>query len=211
MSISTTKTHPLTGLPLPPVGYRKNGSPIWPIMGGSEEAGKPEVPKEVDPAEGAKPEAAEELGDAGKKAIDEERKARKAAEKQANELKSKLQELEDAGKSEAEKQADELARAKRELAETKAERERLAVANATGIPAELLAGPGEDLESFAERLKEWRGEPVTPPEPSAVVSTIGQHPNETHANIPLDAQIAAAEQAGNRDLVSLLKARKLAS
>lgn len=34
------RTHPLTGRPLAPVGYRRNGCPIWPIMGGSEAAGE---------------------------------------------------------------------------------------------------------------------------------------------------------------------------
>lgn len=30
--------HPLTGLPLQAVGFKKNGNPIWPIMGASEDA-----------------------------------------------------------------------------------------------------------------------------------------------------------------------------
>lgn len=33
------RTHPLTGLPVLPIGTRRDGSPIWPIMGGSEDAG----------------------------------------------------------------------------------------------------------------------------------------------------------------------------
>lgn len=33
------KTHPLTGELLVPLGLRKNGQPIWPFMGGSEDAG----------------------------------------------------------------------------------------------------------------------------------------------------------------------------
>lgn len=34
------RTHPLTGLPLAPLGHRRDGSPIWPIMGGSGEGGE---------------------------------------------------------------------------------------------------------------------------------------------------------------------------
>lgn len=34
-----SKYHPLTGAPIVPAGYRRNGSPIWPIMGGSGEDG----------------------------------------------------------------------------------------------------------------------------------------------------------------------------
>lgn len=30
------KVHPITGAPLKPLGWRKNGAPIWPILGGSE-------------------------------------------------------------------------------------------------------------------------------------------------------------------------------
>lgn len=33
----TPKTHPLTGAPIVPAGFRRNGAPIWPIMGGSGE------------------------------------------------------------------------------------------------------------------------------------------------------------------------------
>lgn len=36
-----TLHHPLTGAPLAPLGHRRNGSPIWPIMGGSQ--GVPET------------------------------------------------------------------------------------------------------------------------------------------------------------------------
>lgn len=34
-----TKFHPLTGAPIRPLGYRKNGRAIWPIMGGSGDGG----------------------------------------------------------------------------------------------------------------------------------------------------------------------------
>lgn len=33
------RTHPLTGAPIVPLGYRQNGCPIWPILGGDETAG----------------------------------------------------------------------------------------------------------------------------------------------------------------------------
>lgn len=37
--MNTYLRHPLTREPLHPVGHRRNGSPIWPILGGSEAAG----------------------------------------------------------------------------------------------------------------------------------------------------------------------------
>lgn len=36
----TTKLHPLTGRPLAPIGTKTNGQPIWPILGGSGDAGQ---------------------------------------------------------------------------------------------------------------------------------------------------------------------------
>lgn len=39
MSDSTLPTHPRTGLTA--VGFRRNGAPIWPILGGSEDGGDP--------------------------------------------------------------------------------------------------------------------------------------------------------------------------
>lgn len=32
----STKIHPLTGLPIIPIGFRKDGRPIWPILGGDD-------------------------------------------------------------------------------------------------------------------------------------------------------------------------------
>lgn len=37
--LNSQKIHPLTGLPILPLGYRRNGAPIWPILGGSGEGG----------------------------------------------------------------------------------------------------------------------------------------------------------------------------
>lgn len=51
-----TKFHPLTGAPIRPLGYRKNGRAIWPIMGGSGESGEGGDPAPGgDPAGGSDP------------------------------------------------------------------------------------------------------------------------------------------------------------
>lgn len=43
------KTHPLTGQPIVPIGYRPDGRAIWPIMGGSEQTPDPDPTPEPKP------------------------------------------------------------------------------------------------------------------------------------------------------------------
>lgn len=161
--------------------------------------------------DGATPPADEPLGEPGKTALLKERDTRKAAEKRASEAEARLRELEDAGKTEAQKQADALKRAEAELESIRAEKQRLEVASSSGVPADLLAGPGDDLDAYAAALLEWRGS-VKQEAPRAAMSgpvpTIGKVPERTGA-ITIDEQIAAAEQAGEKSLVASLKAMKL--
>jgi hypothetical protein len=93
MSTSTLprRRHPLTGRPIVPVGYRKNGRPIMPILGGSEPPNQP-TPAPAPPAPSPTPPAAPEkpdgvtdaewaaLGDPGKSALVRERQRAQAAE-----------------------------------------------------------------------------------------------------------------------------------
>jgi hypothetical protein len=76
---------------------------------------------------------ADPLGDAGKKALQEERAARKAAEKALAERDAKLREFEDRDKTETEKQV-----AAREAAEKRA-----VTATARAVRAEVKAAAGE--------------------------------------------------------------------
>jgi hypothetical protein len=116
----------------------------------------------------------DDLGDAGKKAITEERAAKKAAEKRAAELQAKVDEFERAKLSEQEKAAKDLADARKAAEEAKSEAARLQldvmrhrIAAEKGVPAALLSGGDEEsLTASAEAALEWRGE-VTPPHPTA--------------------------------------------
>lgn len=71
----TTKFHPLTGAPIVPLGFRKNGQAIWPIMGASEPApeGDPTpAPTPPDPpADAPKPDVTpdDDKGKGGKDAL----------------------------------------------------------------------------------------------------------------------------------------------
>ncbi|MDK9644772.1 hypothetical protein FAM15346_001838 [Propionibacterium freudenreichii] len=153
------------------------------------------------------------LGEAGKAALDREREARRSADKRASELEARVYQLEDAGKTEAQKQADELKRTQSELETLRGEKARLEVASATGVPVDLLAGPGDDLDAYAQALNAWRDKqsekPAAPavdtpsPSPSGVTGQPVQ-PNRT-----VDELIAAAEKNGDLATAKQLKLMKL--
>lgn len=175
------------------------------------EATEPTEPTEATGGEPATGDATDTLGDAGKKALASERAARKAAEKRAADLAAQIKAAEDAGKSEAQKQAETLASLQADLAAMRAEKERAEVAAATGVPVDILAGPGDDPAAWAEQVKAWAVEQAKPTEATAqpVVRHHGNPPGAGAAS--LDEQIAAAEAAGDRTLTASLKALKLCS
>lgn len=118
-------------------------------------------PTKDDPAKGdpAKKEPEKpDLGDAGKKALDEERKARRDAEKQTKDLLAKLKEFEDRDKSESEKLADKVAAAEKRADEAEARALRMEVATAKGLNAaqakRLVGSTKEDLEADADEILE---------------------------------------------------------
>lgn len=94
----------------------------------------------------------QQLGDAGKKALEQERAARREAEKEARETKARLRAIEDQGKSDGEKLTEAEQRA------VKAEN-RLARVNAAikkklplDLADRLIGDTAEELERDAERL-----------------------------------------------------------
>lgn len=125
----------------------------------------------------------------------------------------KLAQLEEQNKSEAEKAAERLAKLEAENNALKLEKQqaqwRDEVAEATGVPASVLRGSTlEEIEAHAESLKTAfpvaaQQNPQDPPVP-----TVGQTP-QTPGNVPLREQIAAAEKAGEHELVAVLKAAQL--
>ena len=112
----------------------------------------PTTDPKPDPAEQATEPKPEPLGDAGKKALDEERKARKAAEAELAKYRKAEQDKADADKTEAERRAAAEARA--EAAELKALR--LEVATEKGLTAKqaarLVGATREELEADADEL-----------------------------------------------------------
>lgn len=109
------------------------------------------TPTEVD---GQSP-PTDDLGDAGKRALDEERKARRAEAKRAKELETRLREFEDAGKSEQQKLLDRLKAAENEANGLRAEASRQRVANKYGLGdlASVLSGDEDAMEETAKLLQ----------------------------------------------------------
>jgi len=68
--MGNAKTHPLTGQPIHPLGFRKDGRAIWPIMGASEPApeGDPTTAPQGDPEPTPEPAKGDD-GKGGKDAI----------------------------------------------------------------------------------------------------------------------------------------------
>jgi hypothetical protein len=168
----------------------------------------------------AKPE--DGLGDAGKKALQAEREARKALEQQIGELKPLLDFVQqirgglavpESQKTEADKLTARLAEVEKTASEERMLRLRLEVATEKGLtPAQAarLAGTSkEELTADAEALLTLfpaaAAPPATPgtprPDPSQGVRSAGPP--------SLDALIAEAESKGDTRAAIQLKARKL--
>lgn len=104
-----------------------------------------DIPAPVEPE--TKPSESADLGDAGKKALDAERKRAATAEREAKALKARLDELEAANLSELEKAQRAATEASARLAEYEKTMIRQRVALAKGVPADLvdrLRGDTED-------------------------------------------------------------------
>lgn len=110
-----------------------------------------------------KPKPDEELGDKGKKALEEERAARREAEKQAKDLAARLKAIEDKDKSEVERLTEQVATLtkERDSAVTKADRLEVAVLKSldetqatriTSAAKRLTGSTREELEADADEF-----------------------------------------------------------
>jgi cell division septum initiation protein DivIVA len=99
-----------------------------------------------------------ELGDAGKKALEAERREKRAAEKRANELEARLKEFEDRDKSESTRAIERAEAAEKAAAAAEARAARLEIAAEKGLtPAQakrLVGETREELEADADELLE---------------------------------------------------------
>lgn len=101
--------------------------------------------------------APDDLGGAGKQAIQSEREARKAAERQLREAQKSLKEYEDRNKTELQKALERAEAAEKQVEKAQFDALRSKVAGAKGVPELSLTGSTEEeLTQSAEQLLEWR-------------------------------------------------------
>lgn len=198
--MSTTPTEPSTAGPLNPPAPAPANAPA-PTASGYE---TPKPPAQV----------AHEAPAASETDWKAEARKWESRAKENAEAAKRLAEIEESAKTEAQKQAEKLAEYEAKVKEYET-REQIAawkaeVAEASGVPAVALAGSTkEEIEAHAETLKPLIGQQAAaePPKPG-VVPTIG-NTQATTPNIPIGEQIAAAEKAGDAELVGRLKAMQL--
>lgn len=106
-----------------------------------------------------------DLGDAGKKALDAERREKRAAEKRAAELEARLKEFEDRDKTESTRAIERAEAAEKAAAAAEARALRLEIAAEKGLtPAQakrLVGENREELEADADELLETFKPPAT--------------------------------------------------
>ncbi|MFI9507565.1 hypothetical protein [Nocardia sp. NPDC052566] len=218
MDTTVLPTHPVYG---PAIGLRANGTPIWTVRGASPEGDPPNAasaptsdpqPSAPAPAAPVEPQTDDNLGDAGKWALEAERKARAEAEKAQRAAEAKVKAFEDAQKTDAEKQADRLAAAEMDAAEAKAEARRFKAAAAHHISdadAELFLTGADDktIGRQAERLAELMAGSTAPaPQPGIYVPGEGRTPAASN----LDEQIAEATKRRDFPRAIALKQQRAA-
>ena len=116
---------------------------------------------------------------------------------------ARLAEIEESAKTDLQRARDEAERAKAEAAAAKVEAMRAKVANAKGIPEDLLTGTTqEDLEASADKLLAFRGEqaPPAPTKQSYIIPDEGGVPaigKEDNITPGMGTLRAAYSQASN--------------
>lgn len=195
------------------------GTEVQPPATG-EQNNEPPAPPAPPPAGN---EGGGDLGDAGKKALAEERRARREAEARLKELEpiaAKAKQLEDATKSEAEKLTEKLSAAETRAQAAEDRAMRLEVAAKKGLtqaqakrlvgatPAELEADADELLASFGGAGESGGGskKPAGSKKPVEQLRP-GGLPNPPEPSAA--EQIAAAEKAGEWGKAQQLKAQQL--
>lgn len=112
-----------------------------------------------DPATGDPAPDKPDMGDAGKKALETERKARRDAERQLREMGDQLKALQDKDKSDSERLTEKVTQLEKDLAAATAKADRFEVALEKGLDmtrAKRLTGSTRDeLEADADELITW--------------------------------------------------------
>jgi hypothetical protein len=186
----------------------------FPRLAGAEEPPEEKKPDGEKKPEEKAPEPKPEdtaLGDAGKRALDAERAARKAAEKAAADALAKVKEFEEAQLSDAEKLTKRAEDAEKTASDATSRLARIEAAAKAGLPfdaADRLKGSTpEELEADAVALKALLGDGTgtTPPGP---LDGGAKPPAPKQGS--LDERIAEAQAKGDWKAFDRLQAVKLA-
>lgn len=104
--MNTKLMHPLTGQPIVPLGYRRNGAPIWPILGASEPPAQPEPTQAPEPEPEPEPGKTFTQAELDKIVADRVKRVERSKQADYDDLRKKasqLDKLEEASKSDLEK------------------------------------------------------------------------------------------------------------
>jgi hypothetical protein len=117
LPIHATLLHPVTGQSLMAIGHRRNGEPIWPVIGGRQTEEELEAARQAEQEAAAAEGEDEELGEKGQKALAAEKERRKAAlrakrdaEARAAELQAEIERLKAGTPAEGDAEAQKRAR-----------------------------------------------------------------------------------------------------
>jgi hypothetical protein len=170
------------------------------VQNDQQDAGKDEAAKA---AKSGGDEA--KLGDGGKRALQEERKARRDAEKNLTALEARLKEFEDRDKTELQKAIERAEAAEKGASSMRVTNTRLMAAATHNIPADLIEllgnGTDEEIDARAQLLAEKLAAVATPaaaPEPEK------KPPTPTR---PVESLTAGAKPANERptDMDAILR------
>ncbi len=208
--------HPFTRLTA--IGYRRNGAPIWPVMGASEDSDAGGGDDSGDQGDDQGDGNADQLGEAGKQAIARMKAERNAARKELRDVKSQLdklsplQKLADAlggtstgedgdGKPDVDALAKRLSQHESDLQAERLARCRAEVAHEKGLTAgqarRLVGTTKEELAKDAEELlKDFK-----PADNGGRRNGAGPRPDPSQGNRggkPLSGREAALAEANKR-------------
>jgi len=136
----------------------------------------------------------DKLGDGGKRALQEERKARRDAEKNLTALQARLQEFEDRDKTELQKAIERAEAAEKGASSMRVTNTRLMAAATHNIPANLIEllgdGTDEEIDAKAASLAAALASAAPPPTPAEPEK---KAPAQTR---PVESLTAGAQPAG---------------
>lgn len=245
--------HPVTGLTA--LGWRRNGAPIWPVLGGDGttpppdggggdgsggDGGEPPAGGTGDPdpdgsdGDGSAggdggPDGANQLGDAGKKALAATKEKWKTERQKRQEAERRLAELEAAGKKDGGEDDPETIRRKAQAEVMSAANQRIVSAEVRAAAAGRLADPADasrfidltqfevndsgdvDAEEIGEAIEDLlKRKPYLAAGANKRFQGGGDGGQGRGSKQPsLDEQIAEAEKAGDTMRAIGLKAQKL--